>query len=106
MEQRVSIITLGVKDLERAKAFYDGLGWKAASDESHEEIVAYDLHSMALALYPWEKLAEDATVPTERSGCSAVSIAHNLGSEEEVVTLLSKIESAGGSIIKPAAKAF
>lgn len=106
MEQRVSIITLGVEDLKRAKAFYDALGWRAASDPKLEEIVAYDLHSMALALYPWKKLAEDATVPKERSGFSAISIAHNLNSEEEVVALLSKIEAAGGNIIKPATKAF
>ncbi len=106
MQQRISIITLGVADLNKAKAFYDALGWKVASDETLEEIVAYDLQSMALALYPWEKLALDAQVPVERSGYSSFSIAHNLNSEEEVSELLSKIPTAGGTILKPATKAF
>lgn len=106
MQQRLSIITLGVADLQRAKAFYDALGWKVASDASVEEIVAYDLQSMALALYPWEKLAKDANVQTERSGYSSFSIAHNLNSEEEVSELLCKIPEAGGTILKPATKAF
>jgi predicted lactoylglutathione lyase len=106
MQQRISIITLGVADLKKAKAFYDALGWKVASDETLEEIVAYDLQSMALALYPWEKLALDAQVPVERSGYSSFSIAHNLNSEEEVSELLSKIPDAGGTILKPATKAF
>ncbi len=106
MQQRISIITLGVADLKKAKAFYDALGWKIASDEQQEEIVAYDLQSMALALYPWEKLALDAQVPAERSGYSSFSIAHNLNSEEEVSELLSKIPDAGGTILKPATKAF
>jgi len=106
MEQRLSIITLGVADLQRAKAFYDALGWKVASDASVEEIVAYDLQSMALAIYPWEKLAKDANVPAERSGYSSFSIAHNLNTEEEVSELLSKIPEAGGTILKPATKAF
>ena len=106
MQQRLSIITLGVKDLKASKEFYDALGWKKASDESVEEIVAYDLQSMALALYPWEKLAADANVPVERSGYSAFTIAHNLNSEDEVSELLSKIPTAGGTILKPAKKAF
>lgn len=106
MEQRLSIITLGVADLAKSKSFYDALGWKVASDESVEEIVAYDLQSMALALYPWEKLAADAKVPTQRTGYSAFSIAHNLNSPEEVCELLAKIEAAGGAILKPASKAF
>lgn len=106
MQQRISIITLGVTDLKKAKAFYDALGWKIASDETVEEIVAYDLQSMALALYPWEKLALDAQVPAERSGYSSFSIAHNLNTEEEVSELLSKIPEAGGTILKPATKAF
>lgn len=106
MEQRLSIITLGVADLAKSKSFYDALGWKVASDESVEEIVAYDLQSMALALYPWEKLAADAKVPAQRSGYSAFSIAHNLNSPEEVCELLAKIEAAGGTILKPASKAF
>lgn len=106
MQQRISIITLGVADLKKAKAFYDALGWKVASDETVEEIVAYDLQTMALALYPWEKLAADAQVTAERSGYSSFSIAHNLSTEEEVSELLSKIPEAGGTILKPATKAF
>ena len=52
MEQRISIITLCVSDLKKARAFYDALGWKVASEDQAEEIVAYSLQNMILALYP------------------------------------------------------
>ncbi len=104
MQQRLSIITLGVANLKTAQAFYDALGWKASSEE--EGIVCYDLQSMALALYPLDKLEEDAKVPVVKSGYSSITIAHNVGSESEVDQTLAQAEKAGGEIIKPAEKVF
>tara|TARA_R110002126_G_scaffold126750_2_gene268960 strand:- start:2891 stop:3325 length:435 start_codon:yes stop_codon:yes gene_type:complete len=106
MEQRLSIITLGVSDLTKAKAFYDGLGWQAASSLDTEEIIAYDLQSMALALYPWDKLAKDAGVSTERSGPSAITLAYNVGSEQDVDHMLKAATELGATVTKPAQKAF
>ena len=106
MEQRISIITLGVSDLKKARAFYDALGWQVASEEEAENIVAYDLQSMALTLYPWEKMAEEVGIPMQRSGYSACTIAYNVRSEEEVDDTLQQAEKAGGKITKSADKAF
>ncbi len=106
MEQRISIITLGVADLKQSKAFYDALGWRAVSDEKTPEIVAYDLYGMTLTLYPWEKLAEDAQIPPARSGPSAVTLAYNVSSEQAVEDALKEAENAGATIIKPAQKVF
>ena len=106
MQQRLSIITLGVSNLAKSRQFFDALGWQVASEENTENIIAYNLQSMALALYPRDKLAEDATVSMDHKGHSNFSLAYNVNSEEEVDAVLKKAEIAGGSIIKPAAKAF
>lgn len=106
MQQRISLITLGVSDLKRARAFYDSLGWKVASEDQAEEIVAYNLPNMALALYPLDKLADNAMVPIQRTGYSTVTIAYNVNSESEVQDILEEVEKAGGKIVKPAQKVF
>ncbi|QQG37242.1 MAG: VOC family protein [Micavibrio aeruginosavorus] len=105
MEPRVSLITIGVKDMKRARSFYDALGWRAASGKEREaDIVCYDLPGMALALHPWEMLAADANVPMERSGYSAITLAHNVRSAAEVDKTLDLARKAGGRIVKPAAQ--
>jgi predicted lactoylglutathione lyase len=106
MEQRISIITLGVSDLKKARAFYDALGWKVASEDKAEEIVAYDLQNMTLALYPLSKLAEDAEIPVQRSGYSTITIAYNVNSETEVNETLEEVQKAGGKLVKAAEKVF
>lgn len=106
MEQRISLITLGVTDLSRSRAFYDALGWRIATEDQADAIVCYNLNNMALALYPWDKLAEDALVPPERSGYSAVTLAYNVRTERDVERTLAEAEKAGGQIIKPAQKVF
>ncbi len=106
MDQRISIITLCVTNLNRARAFYDALGWKAASEQQSEEIVAYDLQNMTLALYPWDKMVEEVKIPSERSGYSAFTIAYNVRSEKEVDEILEEAKRAGGRIIKLAEKVF
>lgn len=106
MKQRISLITLCVSDLKRARAFYDGLGWKVASEDQAEDIVVYNLQNMALALYPWRNLVDETKIQADRSGYSAFTIAHNVNSEREVDELLEEAQKAGGKIIKPAEKVF
>ena len=107
MEQRISIVTLGVRDLGAARAFYDTLGWKIANEgEEAANIVAYDLHAMTLCLYLWDKLAEDAQVPPAGEGFRGVVLAYNVPSKEDVAAVLAEAEAAGGRIVKPAQDAF
>jgi hypothetical protein len=106
MEQRLSIITLGVSDLKKSRAFFDALEWKVASEDQAEEIVAYDLINMTLALYPLDKLEEDAKVKVERQTYSAFTIAYNVRSEEEVEATLKEAVKAGGKLVKSAEIAF
>ncbi len=106
MEQRLSIITLGVSDLKELRAFYDALGWEVASEDQAEEIVVYDLISMTLCLYPLDKLAEDAKVKVEPRTYSTITLAYNVRSEEEVDATLEEAVKAGGKLVKPAEKVF
>ena len=107
MEQRISIVTLGVRDLGAARAFYDALGWKIANEgEEAANIVAYDLHAMTLCLYLWDKLAGDAQVPPVGEGFRGVVLAYNVPGKEDVAPVLAEAEAAGGRIVKPAQDAF
>ncbi|MGB1077820.1 MAG: VOC family protein [Bdellovibrionales bacterium] len=106
MEQRLSIITLGVQDLVKSRAFYDALGWKVASEDQSEEIIAYDLLSMTLCLYPLEKLNEDAKVSVTAQKHASFTIAYNVKTPEDVDLTLTEAVKAGGTLIKPAEKVF
>lgn len=110
MQQRLSIITLGVHDLIRARQFYEkGLQWKVA-EASNEDIVFFQLNGIALALYPWEKLAEDTTLgsikDTNEIAFRGTTLAYNVSDKPTVLSILSKAEQAGGKIIKPAQDVF
>jgi catechol 2,3-dioxygenase-like lactoylglutathione lyase family enzyme len=105
MDPRISIVTLGVRDLEIATAFYrDGLG--LPERESDGNIAFFEMPGTWLALYPREALAEDATVPAEGSGFAGFTLAHNVGSREEVEAVIDEAESAGAEVIKPAGETF
>jgi predicted lactoylglutathione lyase len=106
MDQRLSIITLGVSDLKRSRAFYDALGWEVASEDQAEEIVAYDLIGMTLCLYPLDKLAEDTRVEVQRPANFNITLAYNVRSERAVDTTLEEAVKAGGKLIKPAERVF
>ena len=106
MQQRLSILTLGVTDLAKSRKFYDTLGWRIAEDKNSDAIVAYNLQQMTLALYPRKDLAEDATITMEHTGYSNFALAYNVNSEAEVDSVLQEAEKAGGAITKPAQKAF
>lgn len=104
MEQRVSLITLAVPDLEKAAAFYQALGWQRA--ESPDGVVAFDLISQTLGLYPLEELARDIGVPPGELGTGAMTLSHNTRSREEVDGLMQAAEAAGAAILRPAGDVF
>jgi len=105
MEQRISIVTLGVKDLQRGREFYERLGWRR-SMANNEDIVFFQLGGMALALYLRKELAKDANVPGDGSGFSGMTLAYNTRSKEEVDRILAEAKAAGAKLLKPATEAF
>ena len=99
MQPRISMITLGVKDIARAIEFYEnGLGLPRKDDSG--DAVFFDLNGTWLGLFPWARLAEDAGVSPEGEGFRGVTLAHNLASESEVDALMAKAAAAGGKVIK------
>ncbi len=105
MEQRITIVTLGVADLKKSTAFFEKLGWKRAVQEL-DSITFFQCGSIAFALYPLAALAEDIGISVERSGFSGITIAHNGRSKEDVDAILAEAERAGAEIVKPAEDAF
>ncbi len=104
MEQRLSLVTLGVDDLERARRFYeDGLGWRRGND--HTEVAFYQLPGMVLALWGRAALAKDAHLP-DAGGFGGIALAYCTRSREEVDAVLAEAEAAGATILKPAADTF
>ncbi len=105
MEARISIVTLGVSDLARSRAFYERLGWKA-SPASNEQVTFFQAGGMALALYGRKALAEDATLPESECAFGGITLAHNVRDKADVAALLAQAEAAGGRILKPAQDVF
>lgn len=104
MEQRVSLITLGVPDMDKAAAFYEALGWQRA--ESPDGVIAFDLISQTLGLYPLAALAEDMGLEERQLGTGAITLSHNTRSKEDVAELLAAAEAAGAEVLKPAQDVF
>lgn len=110
MEPRISIITLGVSDLERSTAFYrDGLGFPV-HEAGGDEITFFELNDIMFALYSRDDLADDANMPEQKGSpqpaMHGFTIAHNVVSREEVDAVLRLAESAGARIVKPAEEVF
>jgi predicted lactoylglutathione lyase len=105
MEQRVSIITLGVADLTRSREFYERLGWRRSMANA-EGVVFFQAGGMALALFPRQELAKDANVPAEGQGFSGISLAYNARSREEVDSVLAEAKTAGAKLLKPGQEAL
>ena len=105
MEQRVSIITLGVTDLKRSREFYERLGWRR-SLANVEEVIFFQAGGMALALYPRRELAKDANIPPEGHGFNGVTLAYNTRNRAEVDSVLAEAVGAGAKLVKPAQEAF
>jgi uncharacterized protein len=105
MEQRISLITLGVADLTRSREFYERLGWRRSMSNT-EGIAFFQTGGMALALYPRPELAKDANVAPEGQGFNGISLAYNARNRTEVDALLKEAATAGAKVIKPAQEAF
>jgi uncharacterized protein len=105
MEQRVSIVTLGVADLIRSREFYERLGWRRAAVET-EGIVFFQAGGMALALYPREELAKDASLASDGQGFRGITLAYNARTRGEVDSVLEEARAAGADILKAAQEVF
>jgi uncharacterized protein len=104
MDQRLSVVTLGVRDLARARAFYEALGWNtgAAPDD---DVVFFQAGGLIVALWSRESLAEDSAVE-DAGGWGGITLAHNVGSPEDVDAVIAEAEAAGATIGRPGAKTF
>ncbi|MEO1557591.1 MAG: VOC family protein [Pseudomonadota bacterium] len=104
MEQRVSLITLGARDLAGLARFYEALGW--ARVDSPDGVIAFDLIGQTLGLYPLDALAEDIGVPVDALGRGAMTLAYNVRTKSDVAPLLARAAAAGAQILKPAKDVF
>lgn len=103
MQPRISMITLAVRDLPAAIAFYEhGLGFPRM--DSPPEVAFFTLDGTWLALYGREALAEDATVSARGEGFEGFTLAHNVGSEREVDAVVAQAVAAGATLVKPPQK--
>ena len=105
MQPRLTLITLGTADLERAARFYEALGWPRSMREA-EGVAFFQVGGMVLSLYPREHLARDAGVPAEGSGFPGFSLAYNTASREETDAVLQAAVEAGGTLVKPGHDVF
>ena len=104
MDQRLSLITLGVADLGRARAFYEALGWTTGA-EPGDDVVFFQAGGMILALWDRAKLAEDSCVE-DSGGWGGVTLAYNVSSPAEVDGVIAEAEAAGASIPRAGAETF
>jgi len=105
MDRRLSLVTLGVADLARARSFYERLGFQPAA-ASQGDVAFYQLNGVVLALYPRDKLAEDAHVANDGAGFDGVTFAQNVGSPAAVDAALAFAVSCGATLRKPGTEAF
>ncbi len=105
MEPTINIITLGVKNIESSKQFYEQLGFKTSS-ATNEHIVVFKTKGVVLCLYPADLLAKDAGVNPKQSTFHGITLAYNVAKKEDVAPILAHAASAGGKIIKEAQDVF
>lgn len=104
MDQRVSLITLGVTDLQRARAFYEALGW-STPDGPEADVVFYQAGGMIVALWSREELAKDSGVE-DGGGWGGITLAYNVGSPAEVDAVIEEARAAGARIPRAGAATF
>jgi uncharacterized glyoxalase superfamily protein PhnB len=112
MKPRISVITLGVEDLDRAVAFYrDGLGLATegiiGKEYEYGAVAFFDLQAgLKLALWPRKSIAHDTGLPYEAPSATEITLGHNVSSKEEVDAVMNRAEKAGAGIVKPAQDTF
>jgi uncharacterized protein len=103
MEQRISLITLGVADLRRAMDFYAAMGWEGSSPDG--DVAFFQAGGMVFALWDRAKLAADSGV-TDSGGWGGITLAHNVRSPEAVNTVIEQARAAGGRVTRAGAETF
>ena len=104
MKQSISLITLGVTDYARAKAFYAAIGWSPAMDV--EETAFFQANGVVLVLWSREKLAADMGVADDGASWGGVALAHNVGSDEEVERIVEEARANGAEVSRAPARTF
>jgi hypothetical protein len=104
MEQRVSLVTLGVRDLQRARAFYEALGWQSGASPD-DDVVFFQAGGMIVALWGRAQLAEDSVVE-DGGGWGGVTLAYNTRSAEEVDAVVAEARAAGATVGREPAPTF
>jgi hypothetical protein len=104
MEQRLSLVTLGVRDLVRARAFYATLGWRTNAAPG-DDVVFFQAGGMIMALWSRAELAEDSGVE-DSGGWGGITLAHNVRSPAEVDAVIAEAEAAGATVTRPGAATF
>ena len=105
MEQRLSLVSLGVADVAASRSFYEGLGWTPSEAISNDSIVFFQLGGIILGLYGRAALAEEAGVPLGQ-GFGGVALAYNARAKADVDADLARAEASGARILKPAEEVF
>lgn len=98
MDQRLSLVTLGVSDLARSRAFYEALGWTTGA-APEDDVVFFQAGAMVVALWDRARLAEDSGA-TDSGGWGGITLAHNVGSPAEVDAVIEEVRAAGGAIVR------
>jgi uncharacterized protein len=104
MQQRISVVTLGVDDLARARTFYETLGWKTGAGPD-DDVVFFQAGCLVVSLWSRASLAEDSAVE-DSGGWGGITLAHNVRSPAEVDAVLAEAEAAGATIGRPGAETF
>lgn len=105
MEQRLSVVTLGVADLERSRRFYeDGLGWRRAN--RHPEVVFFQAGGLVVSLFGEDDLAKDAGLGSGSDRSSRIALGFNTRSRDEVDAVMAEAEAAGAAVLKRAEATF
>jgi catechol 2,3-dioxygenase-like lactoylglutathione lyase family enzyme len=107
MSNSLHLVTLGVTNITRSRQFYEAVfGWPV-SGASQDDVVFFKSGGVVVALYPLDKLAEDASVPPRAgTGFGGVTLAHNVKMKDEVAALIAKAQAEGATVTKPARDAF
>ncbi|MCR9111283.1 VOC family protein [Marivita sp. XM-24bin2] len=104
MDQRISLITLGVRDMDNIAAFYEALGWQRV--DTQDGVIAFDLLGQTLGLYPLDKLAEDIGIDVSQLGRGTMTLGYNSRDRDGVDAILARVPEAGGTVLKPPLEVF